>query len=302
MPFGFWSKNPNPIISPVLAVDALGFSAELDKCEDLESLAALALELDAQFHGFRSRIPHEITFVTKKRVIGTREFSTLRLNDMFIVFSERSRPDLPLRYLITGSLAYHQLLRTGFIPRGGLGLGPVLRHRDLFLGSGFLDAYRMAESRPDPVRDVCAIMVSPSFYSLVAWSEQCCRLLCLYEDHFFIHPYALSDPAMGAFDKDRILKCLKDSGTNEKKLTATRHFLEVFEDYDDALLPNSRARQLTGWVPPEERTEPPPQLKTQLKSGFRDWPSVWRALARVRGTVYASTEDTQVSHDTDTPA
>ena len=113
---------------------------------------------------------------------------------------------------------------------------------NLFLGSGFLDAYRMAESRPDPVRDVCAITVSPSFYSLVSWSEKCCRLLCLYEDHFFIHPYALSDPDMGEFDKDRILKCLKDSGTNEKKLTATKHFLEAFEDYDDALLPNSRAQ------------------------------------------------------------
>ena len=91
MPFGFRSNNPNPIISPVLAVDTLGFSAEIDKCEDPESLAALARKLDAQFHGFRSKIPHEIIFVTKKRVIGTREFSTLRLNDMFILFSERSR-------------------------------------------------------------------------------------------------------------------------------------------------------------------------------------------------------------------
>ena len=239
MPFGFRSNNPNPIISPVLAVDALGLSAEIDKCEDPESLAALARKLDAQFHGFRSKIPHEIIFVTKKRVIGTREFSTLRLNDMFILFSERSRRDLPLRYLTTGSLTYHQLLRTGFTVRGGLGLGPVLRHRDLFLGSGFLDAYRMAENRPDAVRDVCAIMVSPNFYSLVSWSDQCCRLLCLYEDHVFIHPYALNDPDMGKFDKDRILKCLKDSGTNEKKLTATNHFLEAFKDCD-AFLRNSR--------------------------------------------------------------
>lgn len=264
MPFGFRRNNPNPIVSPVLAADALGFSAELDKCEDLESLAAFALKLDAQFHAFRSKIPHRITFVGKKRVSGTRDFSTLRLNDMFIVFSERSRRDLPLRYLVTGSLTYHQLLRTGFTVRGGLGLGPVLRHRDLFLGSGFLDAYRMAESRPDAVRDVCAIMVSPSFYSLVSRSEKCCRLLCMYEDHFFIHPHALCDPDMGKFDKDRILQCLKDSSTNEKKLTATEHFLEAFEDYDDARLPNSRARQLTGWVPPEERTEPPPRLDTQI--------------------------------------
>ena len=302
MPFGFWSKNPNPIMSPVLVVDALGFSAELEECGDLESLAALALRLDAQFHGFRSKIPHEVTFVTNKRVIGTREFSTLRLNDMFVVFSQRSRRDLPLRYLVAASLTYHQLLRTGFTVRGGLGLGPVLRRGDLFLGSGFLDAYRMAESRPRPVRDVCAIMVSPNFYSLVSWSEKCCRLLCLYEDHFFIHPYALSDPDMGEFDKDRILRCLKDSGTNEKKLTATKHFLEAFEDYDDDLLPNSRLRQLTGWVPPDDRTEPLPLLETQLKSGFRDWPSVWRALARVRGTDYANTDDAGASNDSDTPA
>lgn len=295
MPFGFWTKNPNPIISPVLAMDALGFSAELDKCEDPESLAALAARLDAQFHGFRSKIPHEVAFVSQKRVIGSGEFSTLRLNDMFIVFSRRSRQDLPLRYLVAASLTYHQLLRSGFIVRGGLGLGPVLCRRDLFLGRGFLDAYRMAEGRPHPVRDVCATMVSPSFYSLVSWSERCCRLLCLYEDHFFVHPYALSDPDMGEFDEDRILKCLKDSGANERKLTATKHFLEAFEDYDDDLLPNSRLRQLTGWVPPDERTASAPKLATQLDSEFRDWPSVWRALARVRGTDYGNTDRRRTS-------
>lgn len=228
MPFGFWNNRRNSVISPVLAVDTLGFSAQIDKCQDPESLAALAFKLDAQFHGFRSKIPHRFMIVGKNRVFGTGDFSTLRFNDMFILFSERSRPDLALQYLVTGSFAYHQLLRIGFSVRGGLGLGPVLRHRDLFLGGGFLDAYRTAESRPDLVRDVCAIMVSPTFYRAVSGSEKCRRLLCQYKNYLFIHPYALTDPDMGEFDRDRILRYLRDSGTNKKKIAATKRFLGAF--------------------------------------------------------------------------
>ena len=228
--------------------------------------------------------------VGRQLVIGTGEFSTLRLNDMFIVFSKRSRDNLPMRYLVTASIAYHQLLLAGLIVRGGLGFGPVVKHRDLFLGSGFLDAYRMSERRSEFVRDICAIVVSPSFFWHVSWSEKCCRLLCLYEDHYFIHPNALTDPDLGEFDGDRILRCLRNSNANPRKLAATKRFLEGFEDYDAAMLPNSRSRQLTGWMP-EQRTAFSTEAAAHPLSRFDDWPSVWRELARIRGTVYSQTQN-----------
>lgn len=285
----FRRSKSRPIISPVLTLDALGFGKRIDQCKDPESLSSLAAELDAQFHRFRSKIPFEAMLVGRKRVIGTREFSTLRVNDMFVLFSERGRKDLPLRYLITASLTYHQLLLSGFIVRGGLGFGPILRHRDLFVGYGFLDAYRMSEDRVGNIRDICAILVSPSFFDQVSWSERCCRLLCLYKDHFFIHPNELTDPDLGEFNDDRILRCLREAGANKQKLSATKHFLENFEDYDTALLPNSRASQLTQWTK-GSLEEPSPNDAVGSQSRFDDWPSVWRELARIQGREYMPPE------------
>ena len=142
-----WNRKKSPVLSPVLVVDALGMSSKIDECRDPLSLADLAAKLDEQFHGFQSKIPHRLMFVGKKRVFGTRDFSSMRLNDMFILYTgQRVKDyDLPGRYLVAGSVLYHQLIRSGFIPRGGLGFGPVVSRRELILGRGFLDAYRMAE-------------------------------------------------------------------------------------------------------------------------------------------------------------
>ena len=191
--------------------------------------------------------------VGMNRVLGTRDFSALRLNDMFILFSQTSIKDLPVRYLVAASLAYHQLLRQGFVVRGGLGFGTVLRKKDLFIGRGFLDAYRTAEKRHSSVRDVCAIAVSPSFFRHVAHKERCRKLLCLYNDHYFLHPTAITDPDMGEFDSARILRCLADAGANAAKLAATERFLANLEDYEAALEVGSRSRELTGSAPSEQR-------------------------------------------------
>lgn len=287
MLFRIRGKQPRPVLSPVLVLDALGLSARVDQCQDLESLANLALELDGQFHGFRSKVPHRAMFVGRKRVIGTHEFSPIRLNDMFILYSERQRDDLLSRYLVASSIIYHQLLNTGFIVRGGLGFGPVVQHRGLFLGRGFLDAYRMSEKRSETVRNICGVLVSPSFFIHMPWSEKYHRLLCLFEDHYFLNPHALTDPDLGEFDRDRILRCLRDAGTDEPKMTATKRFLERFEDYEAAMLPNSRSRQLTGWNPAEGRLEPEPKIEVDDPMMFDDWGSVWQELSRVRGTVYS---------------
>ena len=271
------------MLSPVLVVDALGMSSKIDRCRDPASLGDLATELEGQFHRFRSKVPHRLVFVGRKRVFGTGEFSSMRLNDMFILYSGRTVKDLPGKYLVASSIIYHELLRSGFIVRGGLGFGPVVRHRDLFIGRGFLDAYRMAEKRGKAVRDVCGILVSPSLYMLVSWSEHWCRLLCFYEDHCFLHPMALADPQIGEFDEDRILRCLSEAGANSDKLKATRRFLKLLENYDDAVLEGSRLRQLTGWKPQEERTEPQIVMKVDDPLQYDDWTAVWVDLARARG-------------------
>ena len=224
--------------------------------------------------------------VAGKRVFGTRDFRSIRLNDMFILYSQRLDDDLPGKYLVAGSIVYHQLLGSGFIARGGLGFGPVVHHRDLFLGRGFLDGYRMAEKRSKAVRDVCGILVSPSLYIFVSWSEHWSRLLCFYEDNCFLHPSALTDPDMGEFDEDRILRCLHEAGANDDKLRATKRFLESFEDYDAALLEGSRLRELTGWKPKMERTEPRSMIEVNDPMAFDQWTSVWEELARVRGMTY----------------
>ena len=283
-------EQVRPFVSPVLAVDRLGFSARINACRDAESLGRLALELDAQFHGFRSKIPFEVMRVGPDKVIGSDEFSAIRFNDMFILFSESPRDSLPLRYLVTASLAYHQLLDSGFIVRGGLGFGPVVHHRDLFLGRGFLDAYRMAENRAGSVRDVCAIMVSPSFFWEVSWSRQCCRVICLYEDHYFVHPNSLVDSEMGEFDNDRILRCLKDAGADAKKMAETRRFLDRLEDYDAAMLPGSRSRELTGWTHERGAEAHKHVGPSRPLDWFDDWPSVHREVARQQGTAYEPPE------------
>ena len=290
MLIGMWNKQPRPVLSPVLVLDALGVSAKIDECRDPGSLADLAIEFDHQFHGFRSKVPHRAMVVGRKRVFGTRDFSSFRLNDMFILYSERWVDDLPGRYLVASTIEYHQLLQDGVIVRGGLGFGPVVHHRGLFLGRGFLDAYRMAEKRSKTVRDVCGILVSPSLYMFVSWSKHWCKLLCFYEDHCFLHPTALSDPDYGEFDNERILRCLSEAGANGEKLAATTRFLEGFEDYDSALLEDSRLRQLTGWRPEEERTEARPMIVVDDPMKFDDWPSAWSELARVRGTTYPPPE------------
>ena len=195
-----------------------------------------------------------------------------------------------MRYLVATSLAYHQLLRQGFIVRGGLGFGTVLRKKDLFIGRGFLDAYRAAEKRNSSVRDVCAIAVSPSFFRHVAHEERCCRLLCLYEDHYFLHPTALTDPDMGEFDSARILRCLADAGANEAKLSATERFLADLEDYEAALKVGSRSRELTGWTPSDQRiggSDRTNAVDGLSETAFEDWLVVWRELARLRGVNYA---------------
>ena len=281
-----WNSKPRPVLSPVLVVDALGASNKIDERRDPEGLAELTLELDDQFHGFQAKIPHRIVVVLRKRVFGTRDFRSIRLNDMFILYSARWDDDLPGKYLIAGSLAYHQLLRTGFIVRGGLGFGPVVRHRDLFLGRGFLDGYRMAEKRSEAVRDVCGILVSPSLYLFVMGSERLCKLLCFYEDHCFLHPTALTDPDMGEFDEDRILRCLREAGVNDRKLRATERFLQGLEDYDAASAEGSRSRELTGWEPEEDLEAPLTMMVVGDPMHYDDWASVWTDLARARGAVY----------------
>lgn len=241
-------RRTKPSNSPVLIVDSLGSSHRIE-ASDGDDLSSLADELDGQFHRFQAKVPHALVVVTRRRVFGTREFSTLRFNDMFVLFSERPLPEPALRYMVSGLILYHQLLISGVIPRGGLGFGPVLRRRDMLLGVGFLDAYRMAEKRSDEIRNVCAFAISPSFFRHITNSEHSYRLLCLYKDHFFLNPRSLTDPDMGKFDNKRILSLLRQSGANPEKLEATRDFLENLEDYDAAMLPGSRCRSLTGWVP-----------------------------------------------------
>ena len=286
-------RKARPTMSPVLVVDALGVSALIDGCRDTHSLSNLAQHLDFHFHAFMSKIPYRLMLVGRKSVFGTGEFTTLRFNEMFVLYSQPELEDLPYRYLVAASLVYHQLLNGGFVVRGGLGFGMILRNRDLLIGRGFLDAYRIAEKRDGSVRNVCAITVSPSFFKHVAHSERCCRLLCLYEDHYFLHPTAITDPELGEFNRDRILRHLADAETDRTKLLATERFLENYEDYEAALNEGSRTRELTGWLPPDQRKDEWKHsrgLGFSAETEFDDWPAVWRELARTRGTSYLPTE------------
>lgn len=244
----FFSRSRTPIDSPVLVMDALGVSRRIET-SDKAGLADLADELDEQFHRFRAKIPHKAMVVGRRHVIGTREFSTLRLNDMFVLYSERSLPDPALRYMVAAAILYHSLLLARFIPRGGLGFGHVLRRREMLLGQGFLDAFRAAEKRPAALKEICAVEVSPAFAMQVSNNEHSWRLVCLYQDRFYLNPTYLTDPEMGEFDNKRILALLAEAGADDKKLRGTTTFLENLEDYDAARLPGSRSRELTGWSP-----------------------------------------------------
>lgn len=229
-----------PVDSPVLVVDALGFAAKITSC-DSDALIRLSNLLDRQYHAFKAKIPFGIMLVAAKWVLGSREFSHFRLNDMFILFSEKSNSDTHHRHAVASSLLYHALLLEGFVPRGGLGAGLVLRTEDTILGQGFIDAYSASEKRPHAVKDVCAIHVSEEFIRRARPSRITYQLLCFYEGRFFINPRALTDPDMGAFDNDRIIGLLRTAGVNAEKLDATERFLREFEDYEAAQRPGSRS-------------------------------------------------------------
>ena len=87
-----------------------------------------------------------------------------------------------VRYMVAASILYHQLLLAGFMPRGGLGFGLVLRRKDMVLGGGFLDAYNVAEKRSDELRHICAIELSSNFCLNIANTEHSWRLVCLYKE------------------------------------------------------------------------------------------------------------------------
>lgn len=244
----FFTRSREAINSPVLVMDALGISRRIEESDEAQ-LADVADELDRQFYTFRAKVPYKFVLVGRRRVIGTKEFSTFRLNDMFVLFSERRLPDPALYYMLSASILYHSMLLDRFIPRGGLGFGHVLRRRSMLLGKGFLDAYTTAEKRPEDLKDICGVELSPNFVMQINNTEQSWRLVCLYRDRFYLNPVCLTDPEMGEFDKDRILHLLMEAGADNKKLRGTKKFLENYENYDTAMLPNSRSRQLTGWMP-----------------------------------------------------
>jgi len=242
----FAKDKPN--ISPVLVMDALGVADRIVTASEGE-LIKIADELDAQYHKFRLRMPNRVVIETASEVRGTGEFSSVRMNDMFVMYSPFYMDDGVHKYLVASSILFQQMLVSGFIPRGGLGGGFVLRRKDLMLGDGFIDAYRAAEKRGDEFRDICAVQISPTAFINARNSEHTYRLLCWYKGRFFVNPYTLKDPELGPFSKERVLDLLKKSGANQQKLMATEAFLDGFEDYDAAMKPGSETRRVTGWEP-----------------------------------------------------
>lgn len=227
-------KKSLPVNSPVLVVDALGVSARIANAS-ADELVSLADELDHQFYKFIAKIPNTLVIEFGRRVYGSSEFSSLHLNDMFVLYSEKNQSNMPHRYLVAGLLLYHQLLLSGQIPRGGLGFGDVMHRNGMILGKGFLDAYLSAEQREANTKDVCAIQVSSEFLRNLPSSEYSYRLLCRYNQRFFLNPRSLDDPEMGSFNEQRILDLLEAAGANSAKLSATADFLAHCEDYDAAL-------------------------------------------------------------------
>jgi hypothetical protein len=124
MPFNFFQRRNRLYATFVLAVDTLGFSERV-KHADENSLFKLWDEIDQQYLNFRARIPNKIVFTTRRHVWDTREIDAIRLNDMFVAFSQRLIPNPDIRFLISGSLLYHQMLIQKTIPRGGLGFGLI---------------------------------------------------------------------------------------------------------------------------------------------------------------------------------
>jgi hypothetical protein len=226
----------------VLVMDALGFANRV-KNADADQLFQLWDEIDRQYTRFRGRIPNTLVIdLGAWGVFGTREMETLRLNDMFIVFSRKRVTDPDIRYLVSASLLYHQMLLEGFIPRGGLGFGLIARGDGLLIGDGFIDGYESAEKRPDEFKDICAVEISPQAMGAIRPTKRRYQLICFYRGRFFLHPYAITDPDLGSFDRDRVLDCLKAAGTNERKLSATAAFLEGMEDWEQAQTLGSQSR------------------------------------------------------------
>ncbi len=228
--------------SPVLVIDALGFADRI-RTANAEELAALSERLNRQYHRFKSKAPHKLVVVFRSAVWGTREFRTLRLNDMFILHADGPMPDPPQQYTVASLLLYQTMLLEGFVPRGGLGYGLILRKDDSLIGSGFLDAYAASEKREDDTRHICAVRVSLKLVGMLPPGDGTRRLLCFYKNALFLHPWGLVDPDLGAFDKGRVMRCLRDAGANNTKLSATEAFLENFEDYNAARLPGSASRE-----------------------------------------------------------
>jgi len=242
----FAKDKPN--ISPVLVMDALGVADRIAAAGEGE-LVKIADELDSQYHKFRLRMPNKVVITSASKVRGTGEFNSVRMNDMFVMYSPSYMEDGMHKYLVASSLLYQQMLVSGFIPRGGLGGGLVLRRKDLILGNGFIDAYRATEKRGDNSKDICAVQLTPTAFSNAKNCEHTYRLLCWYKGRFFVNPYTLKDPDLGEFSKERVLELLKNSGANQQKLAATEDFLDGFEDYDAAMKPGSEARRIIGWEP-----------------------------------------------------
>lgn len=238
----FKKKNENVVKTPVLVIDSLGISERIKHSTE-KTLPEIVHHLDRNYYRFRFSIPFSIVTHTRNKVFGTNEYSTFRLNDMFIVFSKNYHEDFALRYLITASIAYHGLLLEGFIPRGGLGYGLLIHRNETLIGGGFIDAYEASEMRNPDTKDICAIQITDEFFKIMPSSSHVYKLLYFYKDSYFVNPLRLVDPDLGEFDKEKILDLLKKAGTNNKKLAATRAFLEDGEDYEAALLPNSKSRR-----------------------------------------------------------
>lgn len=243
-------------------MDALGITERI-RTAGREGLFDLAARIERQFHHFKAKVPHRVMMVTRWRVFATREYATLRLNDMFILHATRQLEEVQTRFLLCGSMLFQSMLLAHQVPRGGLGFGPIYRSKDLLIGNGFIDAYEAAEKRDERLRHVCAVQLSPSFLLSMPNTKRAFQLLCFYQGRFFVHPWGLLDPQMGAFDPERIMSLLEAAGANQTKMDATRHFLENLEDYEAAMRPGSatrRTRETQGepWDPASERKGHPP--------------------------------------------
>lgn len=228
---------------PILVVDALGISAQISAA-DGEGLQIIGDRLARQYHQFQAKVPHRFMWASRSRVWGTKDFEALCLNDMFILHASGGPKEASYRLLVGTCLLYQQLLIESFVPRGGIGFGPLIKEGPFLIGRAFLDAYKMSELRSESTRNICAIAISPSLLSVLPRSEKAHRLICFYKGTFFVHPWWLQDPDLGPFNRDRIIDCLQKGGTNQDKLEATRNFLDNFEDYDAAANAGSLSNQL----------------------------------------------------------